>query len=163
MPCSRAVPERSRGEIEHHCAHLAAGAGIFRHVRAHHLGMRAQPPRFEHRHRRAHAEGARDIAGGGDHAAMAAADDHRLVAQRGIVALLDRRIEGVAIHMGDGEPHQLGVPHEPRRPAGGAARAAFGDIGKTVAAEAAHRLARPELALEYISLSPGPGARLAPS
>jgi hypothetical protein len=75
---------------------------------------------------------------------MAAADDQRFVAQRGIVALLDRRIEGVAIHMRDGEPPQLGMPRKPRRAAGGAAPAAIADIGKTVSAEALHRFARPE-------------------
>ena len=37
--------------------------------------------RLEHRHRRAHAEGARDVAGGRDDAALAAADDHRLVGE----------------------------------------------------------------------------------
>ena len=156
MPCRRSVPVRSRnassidkrlhlrGEVEHHGADLAAGAGVFRHVRANHLGMGAQPPRLEHRHRRAHPEGARDIAGGGDDAAMAAADDDGLVAQRGIVALLDRRIEGVAVHMRDGEPGELWMAGKPRRAAGGAARARGRDIGKTVAAEAAHRFARPE-------------------
>ena len=34
--------------------------------------MRAEPQRLEHRHRRAHAIGAGDIAGGGDDAAAAA-------------------------------------------------------------------------------------------
>jgi hypothetical protein len=81
-------------------------------------------------------------AGGGDEAA---ADDHRLVAQRGVVALLDRRIEGIAIDMGDGEPGEFGMARDPRRAAGGAARAAVADIGKTVAAEADHRCAQPGL------------------
>ena len=40
-----------------------------------------------------------DVAGGRDDAALAAADDDRLVLQLGIVALLDRRIEGVAVDM----------------------------------------------------------------
>ena len=78
-----------------------ADRGIFLHVRPDDGGVRAQPPRLEHRHRRAHAEGARDVAGGQHDAALAAADDHRLVGERGIVALLDGGVEGVAIDMGD--------------------------------------------------------------
>ncbi len=85
--------------------------------------MRAQPPRLEHRHRRMHAEGARDIAGGRDDAAGRAADDQRLVGKRGVVALLDRGVEGVAIDMGDGERVDFRVPDEARRAAGLAARA----------------------------------------
>ena len=45
------------------------------------VGVRAQPPRLEHRHGRADAVGARDVAGGRHHAALAAADDQRLVAR----------------------------------------------------------------------------------
>ena len=131
-----------RREVEHARAHLAPGGGVFRHVRPHHLGMRAEPARLEHRHRRAHAVGAGDVAGGGDDAAVAAADDQRLVAQRRVVALLDRRIEGVAVDMGDGELCELGVAHEPRRAAGGAAVGAARSIGKTVTAEAIHGVAR---------------------
>ena len=63
--------------------------------------VRAEPQRLEHRHGGSDAEGAREIAGGGDHAAVAAADDHRLVGERRVVALLDRGIERVAIDMGD--------------------------------------------------------------
>ena len=64
----------------HGVAHLAADADVFRHVRPDHdRGMRAQRQRLEHRHRRAHAIGARDVAGGRHHAALAAADDHGLV------------------------------------------------------------------------------------
>ena len=39
----------------------------------------------------------RDIAAGRDDAALAAADDHRPVAQARVVALLDAGVEGVAI------------------------------------------------------------------
>ena len=63
--------------------------------------MRAQGQRLEHRHGGAHAVEARHIAAGGDHAALAAADDHRQVGEPGIVALLDAGIEGVAVDMGD--------------------------------------------------------------
>ncbi len=66
-------------------------------------GVRAEPLRPEHRHRRAHAEGAGDIAGGRDHAALAAADDQRLSGEGRVVTLLDRGIEGVAIDMADGQ------------------------------------------------------------
>ena len=59
----------------HGMAHLAADPDIFLHVGPDDDGVRAQRQRLEHRHRRAHAEGARDVAGGGDHAALAAADD----------------------------------------------------------------------------------------
>ena len=44
-----------------------------------------------------------DVAGGGDDAAAAAADDDRAVGEAGIVALLHRGVEGVAVEMGDGE------------------------------------------------------------
>ena len=63
--------------------------------------------RLTRRHRRAHAEGARDVAAGRDDAApAAAADDQRLVGKLGPVALFDRRVEGVAVDMGD---RQLGA------------------------------------------------------
>ena len=66
--------------------------------------LRTELQRTRHRHRRAHAESARDIAGGRDDAApSAAADDQRLVGERRVVALLDRGVEGVAIDMGDFE------------------------------------------------------------
>ena len=87
-------------------------------------GVRAQRQRLEHRHRRAHAEGARDVAGGRDHAALAAADDHRLVGERRVVALLDRGVEGVAIDMGDGRAYRSSaMAEQARRAAGRAARA----------------------------------------
>jgi hypothetical protein len=40
-----------------------------------------------------------DVAAGGDNAAFAPADDHRLVGKVRIVALFDRCIKRVAIHM----------------------------------------------------------------
>ncbi len=55
-----------------------------------------------------------DVAGGRDHPALAAADDHRPVGEGGVVALLDRRVESVAVEMCDGEPVELGVGDEPR-------------------------------------------------
>ena len=66
----------------HHGAHLAADADIFLHVRRDDDRLRAGFERLEHRHGRAHALDAGDVAGGRDDAALAAADDHRLVLQR---------------------------------------------------------------------------------
>ncbi len=97
-----------RREREHRLAHLAAGFDVFRHVRPDHHRVRAAAQRLEHRHGGADAIGARHVAAGGDHAALAAADDHRLVDQRGIVAFLDRGVEGVAVDMRDGERIELG-------------------------------------------------------
>ena len=103
--------------------------GIFVHVGPHDAGVRAQAQRLEHRHRRAHAVGARDVAGGRDHAALAAADDDRLVGERGIVALFDGGVERVAIDMGDASAGKAswrtsrGEPQAPQR-AGPEARSA---------------------------------------
>ena len=151
MPCSRSVPVRSKNasSIEsgstsgvsspHQRAHLAPDTHIFRHVGLDHPGVWAQLPRLEHRHRGFYPKGAGDIAGRRHHAAMAAADDHRLLRQRRIVALLDRRIEGVAIHMRNRHAGDLGMAHHPRRAACGAAGKLLRHIGKAVAAEARHR------------------------
>ena len=95
MPCRRSVPveiekglvDRQRFDQRRQLQHQACGSarptrGVFRHVRA---GSR--PPadtarqRLEHRHRRAHAVGARDVAAGRHDTALAAADDQRLVAR----------------------------------------------------------------------------------
>ena len=88
--------------------------------------------------------GAGDVAGGRDDAALAAADDHRLVAQGRIVALLDGGEEGVAIDMGDGERVALGVAQQARGAAvrGSAGAPAPASRSQAVAAEqpAARRL-----------------------
>jgi hypothetical protein len=108
MPCTRSVPARSRTPRRSTAARPAASApawpgaprgrpGHISPCRADHGRMRAERQRLEHRHRRAHAEGARDVAGGRHHAALAAADDDRLVGELGIVALLDGGVERVAI------------------------------------------------------------------
>ena len=106
----------------HHGAHLAADADIFLHVGRDDDRLGTGFQRLEHRHRRAHALDAGDVAGGRDDAAFSAADDHRLVLQLGIVALLDRRIEGVAVDMGEMQAAELGMPNQPRAAAGLAAR-----------------------------------------
>jgi hypothetical protein len=127
-----------RRELEHDRANVAADAAILLHVRANDAGVRAEPSGFEHRHRRSHAERARDVATGQHHAALAAADDHRLVGERGIVALLDRGVEGVAIHMRDRERVDLAMVQELRRAATGAAPCSVGRVVAAITAEAGH-------------------------
>ena len=55
-----------------------------------------------------------DVAAGRHHAPVAAADDHGDVAKLRPVALLDRRVEGVAVEMGDREIVQFGVAEDAR-------------------------------------------------
>ena len=86
-----------------------ADLGVFRHVRRDDDGVRAGLQRLEHRHGRAHAVGARHVAGRRHHAALAAADDDGLVGEARIVALLHRGVEGVAIDVRDGERHEFGM------------------------------------------------------
>lgn len=100
-----------RGERLHRAAHLAADAHILGHVRPDHDCGRAERQRLEHRHCRTHAIGARDVAGGRDHAAFAAADDHGLVGKLRIVAFLDGRIEGVAIDVREIERGKRAMTH----------------------------------------------------
>ena len=62
----------------------------------------AEPPGSDRRHRAAHAEFARLIAGRRDHAPAArSADRDRLSAQFGVVALFDAGEEGVHVDMDD--------------------------------------------------------------
>lgn len=81
------------------------------------------------------AEGARDVAGRRDDAAPPAADDHGPIGEFRSVALFDRRVEGVAIDMGNGEGIERGMAEQARRPAAWAARPAGGDIVEAVPAE----------------------------
>ena len=90
----------------HHGPHLAADAHIFLHVRRDHDRLGAGFQRLEHRHRRANALDAGDVAGRRHDAALAAADDHGPVLQFRIVALFDSRIEGVAVDMREMQPLQ---------------------------------------------------------
>src|SRR4051812_21014260 len=99
--------------------------------------MRAEAPRFEHRHRRADAEGSRDVTSGRHDAALAATDNQRLVGQRRVVALLDRGVEGVAIDVADGEGVELRVAQDARREARGAAQGLSG-VAQAIAAERGH-------------------------
>lgn len=88
------------------------------HPGLHDHGVGAELHRLKHRHGRADAADAGEVAAGRDHPAMPAADDDRLVADRRIVALFDAGIESVAVHVGDGEREELGVAEEPRGTAG---------------------------------------------
>jgi hypothetical protein len=76
--------------------------------------VRTKPLCLEHRHGGAHPEGACNIAGRRNHAAFAAADDERLVGEEGVVALLNRGVEGVAIDMGNGERVEFVVAENAR-------------------------------------------------
>ena len=116
---------------------LAPDADVLRHVRPDHGGMRAQRQRLEHRHRRAHAVSPRDVAGGRHYAALAAANDHRLVGQIRIVALLDGGVERVAVDVGDGELRQLAVADEAGGATGPATLCGDIEVAQAIAAEAA--------------------------
>ncbi len=72
-----------------------------------------------------HAERARHVAGGEHDAALAAADDDRLVGERRVVPLLDGGVERVAVHVRDGERVDLRMAQQARAsrtPRSGAAR-----------------------------------------
>ena len=128
-----------RREVAHERADLARHAGIFLHVRRHIGGVRAELARLEDRHGGADAKGARHIAAGEHHAALAPADDDRLVGERGVVALFDGGVEGVAVDMGDRQRKQVLVAQQARGAAGRAARGRFRDVLPAVAAEATYR------------------------
>ena len=120
-PCSASVPARSSTassidsgctsgvSLRHQRADLPRHRDVFREVGADHHRVGARLQRLEHRHGAAHAVDARDIAGGGDHAAHAAADDHRLRGELRAVALFHAGVERVAVDMRDGEGEQLRV------------------------------------------------------
>ena len=83
--------------------HLVRDLAVHRHARLDADGVRAAAQRLADRHRGAHAELAHFVAGRRDHAAIAgAADDQRLAAQLGSVALLHRRVERVHVDVQDG-------------------------------------------------------------
>ena len=64
------------------------------------------------RHRRSDAERARLVARGGHHSAMPATDSDRLPLQLRIIALFDRRVEGVHVDMDDLADRLVGVGHD---------------------------------------------------
>src|SRR4029077_12220314 len=98
-------------------ANLESDRAVFCHVGSDDHRVRARLERLEHWHGRADAVEPRDVAAGEHDAAMSAADDHRPVEQLWMVSLLDRRIEGVAIDVGEGEFGELGVLDKTRRSA----------------------------------------------
>ena len=83
--------------------HLLRHRAVLLEIRADDREVRAEADRARHRNRRAHAELARLVAGGRDHAARLrrAADRHRLAAQLRPIALLDRRVERVHVDVDD--------------------------------------------------------------
>ena len=134
-----------RRERQHAFADLAADGDVMVHARADHHGVGASFQRLPGRHRRPDAELPRDVAGRRHDAAFAPADDDRSVTDFGIVALLDRRIEGVAVDMGDGEIEKLARAADIRRAAMRTAVRRFG------AADIAASKTRPTEHLECIA------------
>jgi hypothetical protein len=135
-----------RRQLQHEPPHLAADTAVFVDVGRDHHRVRARLEGLEHGHGRANAEGARHVAGGRHDAALAPADDHRLVVEAWIVPFLDGREEGVAVDVSDGEEVPLRMAEDARRAARGAARGRRRIDGQAVAADerdhASVRLAR---------------------
>ena len=91
-----------RAQLAQQRHHDAAGLPVGVEAAAQIGSMRGPPSGFAGRHRRTDAESARLVTRGGDHAPSAdTADDHRLATQRWLVALLNRRIEGIHVDMDD--------------------------------------------------------------
>lgn len=99
----------------------------------HRLGAGFQ--RLEHGHGAADAIKARHIAGGRNYAALSAPYDHRLVAQLWPVALFNRGIEGVAVHVRHGQLGQFRMVHHTPRATGRTLALWFGPHGQTVPAK----------------------------
>ena len=91
------------GQILHHRADLARHIDIGLHTGFDDNRIRAKFQGLKHRHGRAHAPDARDIATRRYDATLAATDDHRLVGKAGIIALFNAGVKSIAIHMRDGE------------------------------------------------------------
>jgi hypothetical protein len=112
VPNTRRLPVTSRNasSIEMRSQdlhHLSRDARVLLHVRTHVDAVRARLPGLRDRHRAADAEAARLVGCGGDDAPAAAlagigAYDDRAAAQLGPVALLDRGVERVHVHVEDG-------------------------------------------------------------
>ncbi len=91
-----AFDERRR--VVEHLEHGLAGFGVRVHAGRDHDRLRAEEARLPSAHRRVHAERLRLVARR-EHDAPA--HDHRTALQRGVVALLDRRVERVEVGMED--------------------------------------------------------------
>ena len=76
--------------------------------------IRTELERLEHRHRGPYTFDPRNIAGGRDHAAPTATNNDGFVPQLRIVALLDRRIEGVAVYMRNRQVEQFRMAQHTR-------------------------------------------------
>jgi hypothetical protein len=100
-------------ETLHQRAYLPRGSDVFAEIGTDHHGVRARFQRLEHRHGGAHAGQPRDVAGGANHAAGAAADDHRFRCQFRPVALFDAGVKCIAIDMRDGKAKQFRVADDP--------------------------------------------------
>ncbi len=87
-----------RRGVTEHVEHRVAGFAVRLHPRANDDRLRAEAPGLDLAHRRVDAERLGFVARG-EH--DPAADDHGLAAERGIVALFDRRVEGVGVRMQD--------------------------------------------------------------
>ena len=126
-----------RGHLFHHGADRTGGFDIDLHPRLDDHRFGAELERLKHRHGRAHAANARDIASGRHDPAPSPADDDGFAREFGIVAFFDRSIEGVAIHMGDGEVKEFRVGQHARA---AAARTAprRRDFRQTIATEGSH-------------------------
>ena len=98
-----------RGELLHHFSDGRTGFYIFIHARPHDHRFGAEFQCLKHRHRRFYTAHPGHIASRADHPAPTAANDDRFAGQFWIVALFDGGIEGIAIHMGDGEGEQLWI------------------------------------------------------
>ncbi len=125
------------GEAFHHGPDRAAGLDVGGEAGFDDHGFGTELEGLKHRHGGADAFDPGEVAAGGDDAAGAAADDEGVVAQGGVVALFDAGIEGVAVHVGDGEGGQFGVDGQPGGAAGGAPGSGI-EQGEAVAAEAGH-------------------------
>ena len=149
-----------RRQRHHRLANFAADANIFGHVGTYDDRRRAEIECLEHRHRRAHAVGARDITGRRYHAAFAAADDDRLVSDVRVIALLHGGIERVAIDMGERQRCECPMPDEARRAAFRAAHRLRRGVRQTVAAKSLRIGGRAVAQRVTPSAGPAPRARL---
>ena len=110
--------ETARSSLHHPLAGLAVGVEAATEERR----VRAARPRLPGRHRRPDAVLAR-LVGRRRHHAPAAdpADHHRLAAQRGLVALLDRGEEGVEVEVQHGRVGRMRATYPPPPPPAGPA------------------------------------------
>jgi N-formylglutamate amidohydrolase len=95
------------GQHFHHCTDGTARLDIGGETGFHDNRFGAKLQRLKHRHGRPDAGNPRDIAACGHNAPYPAANNDGFVAQIGIVALFDRCIKSVTVHMGDGKSEQV--------------------------------------------------------